>query len=83
MLFSTKSLWQVSLFSLLCQNAALGKLKIKANPQKKKTDLFTINFAFVSGKNCRVQTYNVLIFLKIVSTEILLSSGQTSSSFLT
>lgn len=36
MLFSTKSLWQVSLFSLLCQNAALGKLKIKANPQKNK-----------------------------------------------
>lgn len=39
MLFSTKSLWQVSLFSLLCQNAALGKLKIKANPQKKWTFL--------------------------------------------
>lgn len=40
MLFSTKSLWQVSLFSLLCQNAALGKLKIKANPQKKKKRTF-------------------------------------------
>lgn len=39
MLFSTKSLWQVSLFSLLCQNAASGKLKIKANPQKTRTFL--------------------------------------------
>ena len=45
-------------------------------------DLFTINFAFVSGKTVEYNLH-VLIVKKIVSTEILLSSGQISSSFLT